>query len=98
SRAQTGRLVQHLNRSARMLNEPREFTGLTGFVPMFHQDLHGDNVLRAAREPWLVIDPKPVAGEREFSVSPIVRSAEFGHSRKQVVDRLDRLVRVPQVA
>ena len=41
---------------------------------LLHQDLHGDNVLRAAREPWLVIDPKPLVGEREFAVAPIVRS------------------------
>ena len=38
---------------------------------LFHQDLHGDNVLAAAREPWLVIDPKPLVGEREFSAAPI---------------------------
>jgi streptomycin 6-kinase len=25
-------------------------------------DLHGDNVLAARREPWLVIDPKPYVG------------------------------------
>jgi streptomycin 6-kinase len=58
---------------------------------LLHQDLHGDNVLRAAREPWLVIDPKPLVGEPAFSLSPIVRSYEFGHSREKVIGRLDRL-------
>jgi streptomycin 6-kinase len=58
---------------------------------LVHQDLHGDNVLSAAREPWLAIDPKPLAGEREFSLAPIIRSYEFGHSRTAVVHRLDRL-------
>jgi streptomycin 6-kinase len=58
---------------------------------LLHQDLHGDNVLRAAREPWLVIDPKPLVGEREFGVAPIIRPYEFGHSRKCVVSRLDKL-------
>jgi streptomycin 6-kinase len=58
---------------------------------LVHQDLHGDNVLRAQREPWLVIDPKPLVGEREFTVAPIIRSYEFGHSRKDVLNRLDRL-------
>jgi streptomycin 6-kinase len=58
---------------------------------LVHQDLHGDNVLRASREPWLAIDPKPLLGEREFSLAPIVRSYEFGHSRKEVLHRLDRL-------
>ena len=58
---------------------------------LLHQDLHAENVLRAAREPWLVIDPKPLAGEREFSLAPIIRSSELGHGRAQVVRRLDRL-------
>jgi streptomycin 6-kinase len=58
---------------------------------LLNQDLHADNVLRAAREPWLAIDPKPLAGEREFGVAPIVRGCELGHSRAQVIGRLDRL-------
>jgi streptomycin 6-kinase len=58
---------------------------------LLHQDLHGDNVLAAGREPWLAIDPKPLVGEREFAVAPIVRSYEFGHSRRAVLGRLDRL-------
>jgi streptomycin 6-kinase len=58
---------------------------------LLHQDLHGDNVLSAKREPWLVIDPKPLAGEREFAVAPIVRDPELGHSRRDVLHRLDRL-------
>jgi hypothetical protein len=35
--------------------------------------------------------PKPLVGEREFSLAPIIRSYEFGHSRDAVFDRLDRL-------
>jgi streptomycin 6-kinase len=31
-------------------------------------DLHGDNVLSAARRPWLVIDPKPHAGDPHYDV------------------------------
>jgi streptomycin 6-kinase len=58
---------------------------------LLHQDLHGENVLAAQREPWLVIDPKPLAGEREFGLAPIVRSFELGHSRRAVLRRLDRL-------
>lgn len=58
---------------------------------LLHQDLHADNVLRAQREPWLVIDPKPLVGERAFAVAPIVRSNELGHGRDQVLHRLDRL-------
>ncbi len=65
--------------------------GSQGEQVLLHQDLHGDNVLRARREPWLAIDPKPLIGEREFGLSPIIRSYEFGHSRDAVVRRLDRL-------
>ena len=58
---------------------------------LLHQDLHGDNVLAAEREPWLVVDPKPLIGEREFAVAPIVRSFELGHSKRDALYRLDRL-------
>lgn len=58
---------------------------------LLHQDLHGDNVLAATREPWLVIDPKPLVGERAFSVAPIVRSIELGRAHADVLYRLDRL-------
>ncbi len=58
---------------------------------LLHQDLHGDNVIAAQRERWLAIDPKPLVGEREFSVAPIVRDSELGHSRRDVLRRLDRL-------
>ena len=58
---------------------------------LLHQDLHTDNVLAAEREPWLVIDPKPLVGEREFAVAPIVRDWFLGHSRREVQQRLDRL-------
>jgi streptomycin 6-kinase len=54
-------------------------------------DLHAGNVLAAEREPWLVIDPKPLAAEREFAVAPLVRSDELGHSRGAALGRLDRL-------
>ncbi|MFB9850485.1 aminoglycoside phosphotransferase family protein [Micromonospora andamanensis] len=58
---------------------------------LVNQDLHAGNVLRAEREPWLVIDPKPLVGEREFSVVPMVRGTELGHSRSAVRRRLHRL-------
>jgi streptomycin 6-kinase len=58
---------------------------------LVNQDLHADNVLAAEREPWLLIDPKPLAGEREFGVASIVRGQELGHSRGSVLHRLDRV-------
>jgi len=32
-------------------------------------DLHAGNVLRAEREPWLVIDPKPFVGDRAYDLA-----------------------------
>ncbi|WP_433387377.1 aminoglycoside phosphotransferase family protein [Micromonospora sp. KLBMP9576] len=58
---------------------------------LVNQDLHAGNVLRATREPWLVIDPKPLTGEREFGVVALVRGGELGHSPQAVRHRLDRL-------
>jgi streptomycin 6-kinase len=69
----------------------RDLPSTQGEQVLVHQDLHGENVLAAGREPWLAIDPKPLAGEREFSVAPIVRSFELGHSKREALYRLDRL-------
>ena len=73
------------------LDALRTLPASQGEQVLVHQDLHGDNVLRAEREPWLAIGPKPLAGEREFAVAPIVRSSELGHGRRHVEHRLDRL-------
>lgn len=59
---------------------------------LLHQDLHAGNVLRAEREPWLVIDPKPLAGEREFGIAALVRGQELGQGPQHVRHRLDSLV------
>ena len=46
---------------------------------LVNQDLHGGNVLRAEREPWLVIDPKPLVGERELDgVGPLRNAVDGG--------------------
>ncbi|MFH8614715.1 aminoglycoside phosphotransferase family protein [Streptomyces sp. NPDC017979] len=37
---------------------------------LLHWDLHYDNVLAAEREPWLAIDPKPLAGDPGFELLP----------------------------
>jgi streptomycin 6-kinase len=44
---------------------------------VLHQDFHGGNVLRAEREPWLVIDPKPLVGEREFDAGSLTRDRRW---------------------
>jgi streptomycin 6-kinase len=42
----------------------------TGTV--IHGDLHYENVLAADREPWLVIDPKPMNGDPHYEVAPML--------------------------
>jgi len=39
---------------------------------LVHGDLHYLNVLAAEREPWLVIDPKPVSGDPHFEPAPML--------------------------
>jgi streptomycin 6-kinase len=43
---------------------------------LVNQDLHGGNILSAERAPWLVIDPKPLVGERELESSGLLRNAD----------------------
>lgn len=68
-----------------------ELPSTQGEQVLLHQDLHPENVLAAGREPWLVIDPKPLRGEREFAAAPIVRAPELGHDRRAVLGRFDRV-------
>lgn len=39
---------------------------------LIHGDLHYENVLAADREPWLVIDPKPVSGDPHYEIAPVL--------------------------
>ncbi|MER7141376.1 aminoglycoside phosphotransferase family protein [Streptomyces sp. NPDC000341] len=41
---------------------------------MLHWDLHYDNVLAAQREPWIAIDPEPLAGDPGFDLWPALDS------------------------
>ena len=51
----------------------RELGSTQGPLVLANEDLHAGNVLRAQREPWLVIDPKPIAAEREFTPVAMIR-------------------------
>jgi streptomycin 6-kinase len=73
------------------LDALHELPRTQGEQVLLNQDLHGGNVLAAQREPWLVIDPKPLVGEREFGIAPIVRSFELGHAQTEVLRRFDVL-------
>jgi streptomycin 6-kinase len=60
-----------------------------------HGDLHYENVLAADREPWLVIDPKPMSGDPHFEPAPMLwnRFDEYaGDARGGVRRRFHTLV------
>lgn len=44
----------------------------TGAGRIVHGDLHGENVLAADREPWLVIDPKGMSGDPHYEPAPML--------------------------
>jgi streptomycin 6-kinase len=41
---------------------------------LLHWDLHYDNILAGDREPWLAIDPKPLAGDPGFDLLPALHN------------------------
>jgi streptomycin 6-kinase len=43
-------------------------------------DLHAGNILRAEREDWLVIDPKPFVGDRHYDVTQHFYNCERRHT------------------
>jgi streptomycin 6-kinase len=74
----------------------RELGPDQGEQVLLHQDLHGGNVLRAEREGWLAIDPKPLIGEREFDLASLLRDrrdslAADARAGSRVRRRLDLL-------
>ena len=56
---------------------------------LVNQDLHYENVLRGTRAPWLLIDPKPIAGDHEFGLFQLL-SNRFDESTPD--DRLADVV------
>jgi len=62
-----------------------------GASRLVNQDLHAWNVLRSQRDPWLVIDPKPLVGEREVDGVGPLRNAGFSGDTAVVGRWLDAL-------
>ncbi|WP_410623040.1 aminoglycoside phosphotransferase family protein [Amycolatopsis sp. cmx-8-4] len=82
-RAEAAGLVEELPRHWTELGEPfdrrlvddavaicRELGPDSGSA-LVNEDLHFQNVLAGQREPWLVIDPKPLSGDLEYGVIPL---------------------------
>ncbi|MEV4754846.1 aminoglycoside phosphotransferase family protein [Micromonospora sp. NPDC049559] len=66
---------------------------------LLHWDLHFENVLAAGREPWLAIDPKPLAGDPGFDLLPALhnRTDEIlaaADPRRAVLRRFDLMVEI----
>ena len=45
-----------------------------GEAALLHGDLHFENVLAGAREPWLAIDPQPIGGHPGFELHAVLRN------------------------
>ncbi|WP_410569031.1 aminoglycoside phosphotransferase family protein [Amycolatopsis sp. cmx-4-61] len=83
-RAEAARLAEELPRRWAELGEPFDERLVTDAVAicrelgpsagelLVNEDLHFQNVLAGTREPWLVIDPKPLAGDLEWGVIPLL--------------------------
>jgi streptomycin 6-kinase len=66
---------------------------------LLHWDLHYDNVLAGQREPWLAIDPKPLAGDPGFELLPALYNrwedmVATGDVARAVRRRFDLMVEV----
>ncbi|MGW2633372.1 aminoglycoside phosphotransferase family protein [Streptomyces chattanoogensis] len=66
---------------------------------LLHWDLHYGNVLAAEREPWLAIDPEPLAGDPGFDLWPALDSrwddvVAKGDTRRLLRRRFDLLTEV----
>ncbi|MFF5333990.1 aminoglycoside phosphotransferase family protein [Streptomyces sp. NPDC013181] len=44
---------------------------------LVHGDLHGRNILRAEREPWLAVDPKGYVGDPAYDAGTLLKSRAF---------------------
>ena len=51
------------------LDTLEELAASSGSDTLLGTDVHAGNVLRAEREPWLVIDPKPFAGDTAYDAT-----------------------------
>ncbi|WP_051898504.1 aminoglycoside phosphotransferase family protein [Sciscionella sediminilitoris] len=61
---------------------------------LINEDLHYHNVLAADREPWLVIDPLIVAGDREFGLAPLLWGRLEESSTHRILDALIEIERL----
>lgn len=66
---------------------------------LLHWDLHYENVMASHRQPWLAIDPKPLAGDPGFELMPAVWNrwddlVATGNLSQAIRDRFDLMLDV----
>jgi len=69
---------------------------------LLHWDLHYDNVMASDRQPWLVIDPKPLAGDPAFELFPVLHNRwddllATGDLDQAIRDRFDLMLEITGV-
>jgi streptomycin 6-kinase len=82
----------------RCVDQVRELVPESG-DRLLHWDLHYDNVMAAQRQPWLVIDPKPLAGDPAFEIFPVLWNGwddlvATGDLPRAIRDRFDLMLEV----
>jgi streptomycin 6-kinase len=104
-------MLDHVPRAARMLRDPDEqrllricASAVTELISepsdrLLHWDLHYDNILAGQRQPWLAIDPKPLAGDPGFELLPALDNrwnqvVATGNVSRAVLRRFDQLTEV----
>ncbi|MFD7153384.1 aminoglycoside phosphotransferase family protein [Kribbella sp. NPDC059898] len=104
-------MVEDAPRLIPRLEDPAEQALVRSFVAMvrevlpepgdrlLHWDLHYLNVMAAERQPWLVIDPKPLAGDPAFDLFPVLWNrwddlVATGDVARAIRDRFDLMLEV----
>jgi streptomycin 6-kinase len=85
----TGELRDHPAVPRKLLDAARDVADNRSMgTALVNEDLHYENVLRGDREPWLMIDPKPLSGDPEYCMIPLLwnRFDELD-GRKGLTDR-----------
>lgn len=68
----------------------RELLASQGEMVLLHGDFQHYNILRSGPDSWRVIDPKGVAGEREFEIGPLFYNPFFVEDWPNLPRALDR--------
>lgn len=81
-------LTAHPAIPRKLFDAAREVAHRPMGTTLVNEDLHYENVLRGDREPWLMIDPKPLSGDPEYCVIALLWN-RFGEldGRKGLTDR-----------